>query len=350
MTKKFLIAILAVLLVFGLASCNGDAGSKGGGGSEPTRPAELSVNSFTENYLVGTANPSGTLLYTSTEGKITPLDINDAGVTTNFDASEVAENKFLRITYKGIDAVKYYNVKELETVDISGTYIVGKNTTLTFKKGSTLVVKEVWSDWDKFFNLPSEYDPEQSEENYTVGISPAGRTVIRVFDWTYTPRDGELATYPSEGSYFEFDNGYTPNTYYFYVSTYKEDNRSTTNESARGRYLIMQFDVYGNANFWFATSLEADVFDYLRNPSTPSEAASKVSEKITIPASEMSFDQAGLNFKDVTVNETNAKNLAIILNRENYASKTRAFGFVSSTGDGYKGYSYTMKLSDEAVF
>ena len=65
----------------------------------------------------------------------------------------------------------------------------------------------------------------------------------------------------------------------------------------------------------------------------------------------MSFDQAGVNFKNVTIEgkENVASNLQIILNREDYASKTKAFGFISSSDGTYKGYSYTMKLSDVAV-
>lgn len=62
----------------------------------------------------------------------------------------------------------------------------------------------------------------------------------------------------------------------------------------------------------------------------------------------MAFDNAGLNFKNVTVagKEATASNLAIILNKDGYASKTSAFGFVSSDDGDYKGYSYTMKLTD----
>ena len=102
---------------------------------------------------------------------------------------------------------------------------------------------------------------------------------------------------------------------YFYVSTDKEDNRSTTNEAARGKFCVMMFDVNYNAYFWFTD----DVTD------------------------------AGLKFKGVNADATKGKNLEILLNKDNYASKTRAFGFISSEGDGYKGYSYTMKLTDVPV-
>ena len=343
MTKKILIAILAVLLVLGLASCS-DKSSSGGGSSEPKRPAELSVTSFTENYPVGTAKPSGSLLYTSTEGKITPVDINDAGVTTNFDATTAGTNKVLKITYKGIDAVKYYNVVEPQKVDVTGTFIVDKNTTLTFSTdtdGKLKITKEDWGNWYTFNNLPLPL-PESKVLEYTIGISPAGRTVIRTNGWSYTPVDGGLSGYPSESAYFEYGSGYTPNTEYFYVSTDKEDNRSTTNEAARGKYLVMKFNAYGDALFWFTDALSDEKITYIR---AHEDEAIKVDSKL------MSFDQAGVNFKNVTIEgkEEAASNLQIILNREDYASKTRAFGFISSSDGTYKGYSYTMKLTDIPV-
>ena len=49
--------------------------------------------------------------------------------------------------------------------------------------------------------------------------------------------------------------------------------------------------------------------------------------------------------------EKKAQNLSIYLNKDGYASTDRAFSFVSSSGvsDDYKGYSYTMKLTDIGI-
>ena len=338
MTKKILIAILAVLLVLGLASCSDK--SSGGGSSEPTRPATLELRNFKDNYKVGDQKKdlSGTLFYTDTKGKMKTVEVKDEGVyVTGFDTTTPGTERTVKFTYMSLDCMGTYNVVQPEPIEISGTFIVDKNTTFTFKNGSTEVTKEVWDNWSDFYNLNE--DPKSVEKkNYEVGVSPAGRTVIRVFDWSYTPKDGGLASYPSEEIYFEYDSGYTPNTNYFYVSTAKEDTKSRTNTSAQGKYLVMKFDVEGNALFWFTADVESATLTALID-----------SNAITIPANQMSFDQAGLNFKNVTVNTTNAKNLAIILNRENYASNTRAFGFVSSGDDVYNGYAYTMKLSDVAI-
>ena len=334
MTKKVLIAILAVLLIVGLTSCS-DGGSGGGGQTDPKRPATLTVSSFTEYYPVGTEKPSGSLLYTSTDGKITSVGINDEGVTHNFDGKTAGEGKLLKITYNGIDATKTYSVVKPDDVNIDGVFILGDKTTYIFKKGSTSVTKEVWTSFGQYYGLTGA---TESELTYTVGISPSGRTTIRLDGWTYTPKDSGLAGYPSEDDFFDSDSGYTPNMGYFYVSTDKEDSRSTTNTAAQGKFCVMMFDVNYNAYFWFTTDVKAETL-----------AALSTTTAVKITPDKMSFDNAGLKFKGVNADVDKGKNLEILLNRENYASKTRAFGFIS-TGEGdYKGYQYTMKLTDVPV-
>ena len=329
MTKKVLIAILAVLLIVGLTSCS-DGGSGGGGQTDPKRPATLSVSSFTEYYPVGTEKPSGSLLYTSTDGKITSVGINDEGVTHNFDGKTAGENKTLIISYKGIDAAKTYSVVKPDDVNIDGVFILNEKSTYIFKSGSTKVIKEKW---DSFGEYNSFTGATESELTYTVGISPSGRTTIRLDGWTYTPKDSGLAGYPSEDDFFDSDLGYLPNTTYLYFSTDKEDTRSITNGYAQNKYCVMLFDNEYNAYFWFVASL-SDL------------TSLKLNNGVKILASQMSFDNAGLKFKGVNADVDKGKNLEILLNRENYASKTRAFGFISSGEGDYKGYQYTMKLTD----
>ena len=303
----------------------------------PTRAATLSVYNFKNNYSEGAtkADLVGTLVYTDTAAKVTTVDIKGEGVTTDFDASTAGEGKILKITYQGIDTTAVYNVVKPEAVDIAGTYILGKNLSYTFASGSTAVTKEEWGNWATFFNLDGE--PTVTTTTYTVGISPTGRTTIRLDGWTYSPDGkGGLFSYPSEGQFFEFSAGYSPNTTYYYVSTTAEDTRSITNLAAQGKYLMMQFTVLGDCKVWFVD-----------NPA----AAPAGDPAYTIPGNKMDFDNAGVYIKNYSVNETNAKNLSIYLNKDGYASKDRAFSFVSSSGvsDDYKGYSYTMKLTDIGI-
>lgn len=304
----------------------------------PTRAATLSVYNFKNNYSEGAtkADLVGTLVYTDTNAKVTTVDIKDEGVTTDFDATTAGEGKILKITYQGIDTTALYNVVKPEEVDIAGTYILGKNLSYTFASGSKTVKKEEWGNWANFFNLDAE--PTVTETSYTVGISPAGRTTIRLDGWTYSPDGkGGLYSYPSEGQFFDFSAGYSPNTAYYYVSTTAEDTRSITNQAAQGKYLVMQFTVTGDIKVWFVD-----------NPAV----APAGDPAYTISGTKMIFDNSGVYLKNVSLEEAGekkAQNLSLYLNKDGYASQDRAFSYVSSDGDGYKGYSYTMKLSDVGV-
>lgn len=337
--KKFLSVILvlcAIVLVFTAVSCKKNPTPTPT--PTPTRAATLEVYSFKNYYPVGatTANLVGTLVYTDTNAKVTTIDIKDSAVTTNFDGTTAGEGKILKITYQGIDTTTTYNVVKVEDVDIAGTFILGKNVSYCFSSGSTTVKKETWTDWGHFTTL--DLDPEVSTTSYTVTISPTGRTTIRLDDWTYSPDGkGGLYSYPSEGQYFEFSNGYIPNTNYFYVSTTKEDDRSITNDAARDKYLVMLFMDNGDAKVWFTDDLAAGTLAGLNDGN----------KAYTIAANKMIFDNSGVYFKGVTADATKGKNLAIYLNKDGYASTDRAFSFVSSTGvdDNYKGYSYIMKLT-----
>ncbi|MCR5443352.1 MAG: hypothetical protein K6E89_06335 [Sphaerochaetaceae bacterium] len=97
---------------------------------------------------------------------------------------------------------------------------------------------------------------------------------------------------------------------------------------------MMEFTGTGDVKVWFVL-----------DPT----AAPGASADYIIPADKMIFDNSGVYIKNYSVNETNAKNLSIYLNKDGYNSKERAFSIVSSSDDGYKGYSYTMKLSDIGI-
>ena len=319
--------VIAVLLVAAISCKNNPSPTPT---PTPTRPATLSVYSFRNYYFLDAAKTDlvGTLVYTDTAGKVTTVDIKDASVTTDFDATKVVEGKVLKISYQGIDTTAVYNVIKPQEVDISGSFILGKNVTYVFTSGSKNVIKETWKDWDQFYNLTPP-GPTETPLTYSVSISPSGRTIIRLDDWTYSPDGkGGLSSYPSEGQFFDYDAGYVPNTGYYYVSTTKEDNRTIV--PAKNNYLIMQFTVTGEVKVWFKDTPTAPAGD----------------PAYTIPADKMIFDNSGVYIKNYSVNETNAKNLSIYLNKDGYNSKERAFSIVSSSDDGYKGYSYTMKLTD----
>lgn len=331
--------VIAVLLVAAISCKNNPSPTPT---PTPTRPATLSVYSFRNYYFLDAAKTDlvGTLVYTDTAGKVTTVDIKDASVTTDFDSSKVAEGKVLKISYQGIDTTAVYNVVKPQEVDISGSFVLGKNVTYVFTSGSKNVIKETWDNWSQFYNLSS--DPDEKPLSYSVSLSPSGRTTIKLDDWTYSPDGkGGLSSYPSEGQFFDYDAGYVPNTTYFYVSTTKEDNKSITNVAARGKYLVMKFNVDGEAFVWFTDDLNSATLAGL----------TEIGKAYSITADKMIFDNSGVYLKNVTADAEKGKNLSIYLNKDGYASKERAFSFVSSSGvdDTYKGYSYTMKLSDVLI-
>ena len=226
--KKFLSVMLvlcAIVLVFTAVSCKKNPTPTPT--PTPTRAATLEVYSFKNYYPVGatTANLVGTLVYTDTNAKVTTIDIKDSAVTTNFDGTTAGEGKILKITYQGIDTTATYNVIQPEEVDINGAFILGDKSVYVFTSGSKAVSKEVWGNWYDFNTLSGD-DPTILPLEYTVTLSPSGRTTIRLDGWTYSPDGkGGLNSYPSEGQYFEFSEGYIPNTGYYYVSTTAEDTR-----------------------------------------------------------------------------------------------------------------------------
>ena len=324
--------VIAVLLVAAISCKNNPSPTPT---PTPTRPATLSVYSFKSNYAVGAtkADLVGTLIYTDTDGKVTTVALKDDTVEKDFDASKAAEGKVMKISFKGLDTAVSYNVVKMDEVDIYGTYVVGKNTTFTFTSGSRTVTKEVWSNWDQFYNYSGV--PTEKTLTYTVTLSGAGRTVIKLDDWTYTPdKEGGLASYPSRDQFEASGSDYAPDYEHFFVSTSPEDNKSITNETARGKYVIMGFNTDGDAYVWFKATVD-DLSDLNKGNAT-----------YVIPSDKFSFDNAGVYLRNVTVNNTNAKNLTIT-NKEGYASKERAFSFYSSDDSTtYRGYSYVMKLTN----
>lgn len=343
--KKRMIPFLmvCVLLLAVAVSCNNNPGGGGGGGGDtPKMPPELTLSNFKQYYPVEaqTSDLIGTLYYKE-DGKITTLSIKDEGVTiTGFDSSAVAENKTIKFTYKDLDAVATYNIVKKAEVHLDGTVIFDKNTTYTFKKGSNEVKREVYNSWYDYYNIGTQgaVEPEQQTLTYTVDINTSGATIIRFEgdSWPYRPDgNGGIQGKPSDNDYF-YDNAPQP---YFYVSTTAEDNRMVTNPVAKGKYLVLAFDFYGDMYMWFTPDTEEATLQELN-----------LVDAIKLSAKSMDFDSIGVCFNNATADAEKAKNLTLRI-REGYNSKEKAFTLTSNsdTSDSenkYYGYSYIMKLTD----
>lgn len=334
----FAYALFALLLICVLVSCNGNAKTPE---VIAKNPATLKVNYFRQYYAVGDGPEKlvGTLSYTAEGGSsISQVEIKSSEVKKEgFNTDTTGEGKTLKLTYKGIDVVVTYNVVNMEKVDLFGEFIVGDNTTIEFKKDNK-VVKTKWESWDDYFNCKGH--EQKKEYTYSPDISSSGRTVVRVDDWNYYPDGkGGILSYPSFDQYFEDGSKYVPSMYDFYVSTGKEDTRESTNQSARNHYLVMKFDFEGHAYIWFTLDTEQSTLNAL----VPENA-------IKIGADQMTFGVGGVSANKVEGTAQGSapsgatKNLTILMNKDGYDSKDRAFTFVSYNDDGYKGYSYIMKL------
>ena len=338
--KKRIIPFLmvCVLLLAVAVSCNNNPGGGGGGGGDtPKMPPELTLSNFKQYYPVGaqTSDLIGTLYYKE-DGKITTLSIKDEGVTiTGFDSSAVAENKTIKFTYKDLDAVATYSIVKKAEVHLEGTVIFDKNTTYTFKKGSNEVKREVYSSWYDYYNIGTQgaVEPEEQTLTYTVDINTSGATIIRFEgdSWPYRPDgNGGIQGKPSDNDYF-YDNVPQP---YMYVSTTAEDTRKVTNPVARGKYLVVAFDFYGDMYMWFTDDTEKATLEELQQ-----------GDAIKLSAKSIDFDSIGVCFNYVTADPEKARNLTLRI-RDGYNSKEKAFSLTSNSGDDYDGYSYIMKLTD----
>ena len=330
--------MVCVLLLAVAVSCNNNPGGGGGGGGDtPKMPPELTLSNFKQYYPVGaqTSDLIGTLYYKE-DGKITTLSIKDEGVTiTGFDSSAVAENKTIKFTYKDLDAVATYSIVKKAEVHLEGTVIFDKNTTYTFKKGSNEVKREVYSSWYDYYNIGTQgaVEPEEQTLTYTVDINTSGATIIRFEgdSWPYRPDgNGGIQGKPSDNDYF-YDNVPQP---YMYVSTTAEDTRKVTNPVARGKYLVVAFDFYGDMYMWFTDDTEKATLEELQQ-----------GDAIKLSAKSIDFDSIGVCFNYVTADSEKARNLTLRI-RDGYNSKEKAFSLTSNSGDDYNGYSYIMKLTD----
>ena len=346
----FVYALFALLLICIMVSCNSNT-------TKPQEviaksPATLKVNYFRQYYAVGDGPEKlvGTLSYTAEGGSsINTIDISSEDVKKEgFDTTVPAEGKTLKLTYKGIDCVVTYNVVKQETVDLSGKeFVVADNITLLFEKDNK-VTKTTWNSWNQFYNEMDPSPEQEKEFTYTVGISSSGRTIVKVDGDNYYPdADGGLHSYPSTDEFFFNDGKYAPDMINYYVSTAPEDHRERTNVAARDKYLVMKFDYLGNAYMWFK-ALDPEHPEKLWEELTPEKA-------IQIEASKMSFGVGGVfvdkkeGTKGTSAPDNANKNLTIMLNKEGYDSTEKAFSFISYVGEGYNGYSYTMKLSDTLI-
>lgn len=352
MKKRIIPFILICALLLAVAvSCNNNPG--GGGNVQPTRTATLALGYFKEYYARGASENelAGSLYYTDTKGNITTIPITKDGKVTEgltvegFESGSTGEKKTVTFSYKGTFCTGQYSIVELKKIDIDGTFIFDTNTTYTFTYGSDEIVKEKYAGWNEYLNFESAH-PLVETLKYETVLNSSGKTVIKIAgdSWSYSP-DGEggILYKPSDSAYFAIENNkYMPDGEYFYVSTGKEDSRSSA--ETKNKYLIIGFNYVtepaGDMYMWFVDNLNDTTFTNLDydNPD------------LKVPVSCFSFGTAGVELPKQNVGDIDqkpaGKNLNLVLNKYGYDSKEMAFTVISHSDGNYRGYSYCMKLSD----
>ena len=329
MTKKVLIAILAVLLiVVGLTSCN-DGSS--GGKTDPKRPATLELRNFKESYRLNDSKSAlqGTLLYTNTNGTINTVDVKDSAVTvTGFDTSKEGTGNIVKFTYQGIDCAGTYGVYNIPSVlDAEGCFVVDDLTTYDFTANSNKVVVEKYASWAAYENV-TPIEPSPSPLNYEVKISSNGLVYALVGDKRFYP-DGI-------GGFKSYESNYVAQPEYgtgcYYVST-EAEKASHTHTIAQNKYLVVQFTTDYTMKMWFVAD---------KPTSAPTGDPNYV-----IPAASILFGTSGIYVKDIQIGEGDnlSKNLCVY-SRNNYEDSLIVVSKTDMTDDNYKGYFYTLKFKE----
>lgn len=328
MAKRISIVLITVLLVLGLASCNNNPG--GGGSSEPTRPATLELRYFKDNYKKGDTQDKlvGTLLYTSTQGTITTVDVKDEGVkVTGFDTSAEASGKIVKFTYKGLDCVGTYSVLDIPSIlDAEGCFVVDNLTTYEFKSNSNTVVIEKYKNWHDY-NYVEPIAAETKEAQYEVKVSSNGLTYAVVNNKRFYP-DGM-------GGFRSYESDYLPEPEYgigcYYISTEREKTVHT-NPIAQGKYLVIQFTTDYTMKMWFLATKPTSIGTWADTPD------------YEIGVDDILFGTSGVFVQDLTVGtgENTSKNLCVY-SRNDYKDSVLV---VSKNADGYEGYFYSLTFSE----
>lgn len=331
MKKIFVLMLLVCVLLVGAISCKNSpsAPAPSPSSDEPAkRPATLRLGYFTENYKKGDTQPKGTVYYTDENGKITTLSLQDAGVTTDFNATTAGENKTLKITYKGIDCVGTYNVYELEEVSVEGCFVVGDNTTYDFFPGSDKVVITKYTSWNQFMNFDT--DPTETEATYTRALSSTGKTVIKVTEGEdthtfYPDGNGGISTY---GTDLDLPQ---PKIGEWYVSTTPEKGKVLP--LVKGKYAAIRFTTDGRMKIWFTADISDGNLATLLAADTPD---------VTVAANFIKFGLGGVKIDTVTVDAANAKNFKMYTRND-----FETFCIVSYSDDTYNGYDFALQLKKD---
>jgi len=346
-----LIVLIGALLV---VSCNDSPTPTPPSPSDPTyTPTLTSYNAkevFEKDITLEKAKESGffgTLKYMDAKGNFTTVVVKDS-TDVKIDGFNTAtttgddEVRTLTFQYKGLSVTTKYKVYALEIPAVKGTFVIGKNTTLTLDtvKDKAHATITTYDNFMCFYNhmwTDAKTGVHERTVDVTYGFIADTSNVKIIIDGSAYRADGKggLEHYVQDVDILE------PSFDTVYISTEKFDSRSITQEVVRGKWLA--FQAYDLGNVPIAKPEDYCWKFYLL---TDEQKDEKLPENPTfqINSDKLSFDVSGVYVDKKTDLEipTYAKNFQAGPSRDSSYTEFKGLHVVSYSDDNWKGYSCTL--------
>lgn len=347
-----LIVLIGALLV---VSCNDSPTPTPPTPSDPTYTPTLTSYNAKEVFEKGITQADakakgffGTLKYMDAKGNFTTVVVKDSTeVTINgFNTDSVTgedEVRTITFQYKGLSVTTEYRVYELVVPEVKGTFVIGKNQTMTLdtvkdKAHATITTYYNFMGLYNYMYGGDEYKKQSVVKEETVDveykfIADTNKVKI-IIDGTAYRADGKggLENHVQDVDVLE------PVIGTVYISTEKFDSRSSTQEVVRGQWLA--FQAVDNAGLPMAKD------DYVWNFYLLDKQDSLLPAQPTfqITADKLSFDVSGVYVDKKTDLEipTYAKNFQAGPSRDSSYTEFKGLHVVSYADETWKGYSCTL--------
>ena len=357
-----LIVLIGALLV---VSCNDSPTPTPPTPSDPTYTPTLTSYNVKEVFAQGiTENDArsqgffGSLKYMDAKGNVSTVSVKESSdVTIKGFLTDTAtgedEVRTLVLQYKGLSVTAKYKVYKLEIPAVKGTFVIGKNTTLTLDTVKTPYSATIttYENFMVFYNYMWTGDPDNPPEGVTVktvavtyGFIADTSNVKIIVDGSYYRPDGTggLEHYIQDVDILE------PSFDTVYISTEKFDSRSITQEVVRGKWLAFQAYDLGNVpiakpeDYCWKFYLLEDADKDKKLPENPT---------FQINSDKLSFDVSGVYVDKKTdlgdPTSTYARNFQAGPSRDSSYTEFKGLHVVSYADEEWKGYSCTLVLRND---
>lgn len=349
-----LIVLIGALLV---VSCNNSPTPTPPSPSDPTYTPTLTSYNVKEVFAQGIKENDarsqgffGSLKYMDAKGNVSTVSVKDsADVTIKGFYTDTAtgedEVRTLVFQYKGLSVTAKYKVYTLEIPAVKGTFVIGKNTTLTLDTVKTPYSATITT-YDNFMCFYNHMwtDAKTGVHERTVdvkyGFIADTSNVKIVIDGSAYRADGKggLEHYVQDVDILE------PSFDTVYISTEKFDKRSSTQKVVQDKWLA--FKAYDKGHTTIEKPEDYCWKFYLLDERTDPIPATPTFQ---INSDKLSFDVSGVYVDkktDLGI-PTYARNFQAGPNRDSSYTEFKGLHVVSYADDNWNGYSCTLVLRND---